>query len=90
MENVIVRNVYLLPTDAKLFFGDEPVEYIEDGLDMYDVLVLAGIFSSKGQARKNWTRTDANIPKGFSDFRNIGKLHKRLCLLRVHGGMTDG
>lgn len=85
--NFIVANGEELHTDASLFFSDkngkvhEPVIEITSDKDMYDILVMADIFPSKGQARKNWTRTGAEIPKGFTDLTNIGKLRHRITIL---------
>lgn len=36
--------------------------------DMFDLLVICGAFTSKGQARKNWRHTGQDIPKGFNEF----------------------
>lgn len=85
--NFTVPNGNELPTDVSLFFSDEsglvqePVIEISPDKDMYDILVLAGIFPSKGQAKKNWARTGAEIPKGFTDLTNIGKLRHRITIL---------
>lgn len=59
-------------------FG-EPVEHLEPNLDMYDVLVRAGVFSSKGQARKNWKQTGPSVPPGFNMW-TVGKTRKILAI----------
>ena len=43
-----------------------------DKADIYDILVQAGAFESKGQARKNW-RGIKEIPTGYSEIGPIGK-----------------
>ena len=56
-------------SDRELFFGPlsgEEFIVFDDSWTMADILVTAGIFPSKGQARKN--TPDLTIPKGFSDF----------------------
>ena len=58
-------------------FDNEDYKLLEN-VDMYDILKIAGIFSSKGEARKNWKRTKQEIPKGYSEFRDIGKLHNQI------------
>ena len=66
MEEALFRK-----TDDDLFyyFVEEP------GFDMFDILVRIGMFPSKNQARKNWKRTDKEIPAGWSEFKNCGKLN---------------
>lgn len=78
MENYIVKNDKYRDGDDILFFDGEEVCFIDDNKDMYDILVMAGLFKSKNQAKNNWTRTGKEIPKGFNDYMNIGKLNKRL------------
>jgi hypothetical protein len=39
---------------------------------IYDILVVAGCFESKGQARKNWQGIK-EIPTGYSEFGPVGK-----------------
>jgi hypothetical protein len=79
--NFLVLNGKELPTDLKLFFGEEKVELIKPPVDMYDLLVEAEVFPSKSQARKNWKKTGQDIPGGFSCFENIGKLKRCICVL---------
>jgi hypothetical protein len=78
--NVIVDNGNVWPSDQELLFEDEEVLHIQEGeKDMFDLLVLIGAFSSKGQARKNWNKTGVGIPSGWSDWW-VGKLRRRLCI----------
>lgn len=85
--NFIINNGNELSNDSQLFFSDrsgivqEPVIEVSPDKDIYDILVMANIFPSKGQAKKNWTRTDAAISEGFTDFKNIGKLRHRITIL---------
>ena len=78
--NFLVKNGREEETDARLFFDNEEVIPISTNKNMYDILVMTNIFSSKSQARKNWAKTGANIPEGFSDFI-VGKLKHRICIL---------
>lgn len=58
------------------FFPDVPVVVVpaDKQVDMYDLLVLAGFFSSKGQARKNWKQTGPAVPVGLSEYRAGNKI----------------
>jgi hypothetical protein len=76
----VVVNQNFKEEDIKLFF-DEPdknwdgkVFRLTTENDMFDVLVLAGIFKSKSDAKRNWKKTGKEIPAGFSDFIGVGKL----------------
>ena len=62
--------------------ANEPVRMVpmELDFDMFDILVETGLFRSKSEARKNWKRTEKEIPDGFTDIKNIGKLHHRLTI----------
>ena len=78
-KNFVIKNKYY-ETEKDLIhhlFDGEKYELLED-VDMYDVLKIAGIFRSKSEARKNWKRTGKEIPKGYNEFLNIGKLHNQI------------
>ena len=87
--NFIIVNEHFRSGDDVLFFGnDEKVIFIEcpmwhetgdRPIDIYDLLVFANIFPSKGIARKNWHRS--GIPLGFEQFKNIGKLKRLITVL---------
>ena len=75
--------------DVALFFGPFRDKDHEDGEDRFNelephwtlanVAVAVGLFKSTGQARKNgW---DGPIPRGFSDFRHVGKKCVRITVL---------
>jgi hypothetical protein len=85
-KNFVVINKYYDQDLLVLFFGGEDVSAVDQNTDMYDVLVMAGIFSSKSQARKNWTRTGKDIPAGFNHFEKIGRLHHSVCVWNPIGG----
>lgn len=53
-------------------FGNETVTFLDCGSTIYDILVVAGCFESKGQARKNWQGIK-EIPAGYSEIGPIGK-----------------
>jgi hypothetical protein len=61
-------------------FDGEDVQVISDVFDMFDILVITNMFRSKSEARKNWKRTGKEIPEGFTDLEDIGKLHKRITI----------
>lgn len=76
------------PELAELFFGpldptnpNDRVVYLEDVSVTYaDLMVMAGVFPSLGQARKNGH--GGPIPNGFSDIR-VGKLRRRIVCLKL-------
>ena len=63
-----------------LLFSDEDIQTLSTNADMFDILVLTGLFRSKSEARKNWNRTGKDIPDGFTDIERIGKLKHRLTI----------
>ena len=63
------------PRDAELIFGTgATIEPLSETADMLSVLVAAGVFTSKGKARKNWHGT-IEIPVGTTSF-TVGKKNK--------------
>ena len=40
--------------------------HMPNNTDMFDLLVATGTFKSKGDAKKNWTKSDKEIPDGHS------------------------
>jgi hypothetical protein len=58
-------------TDLFDIFIAESVNHFEKA-DIYEILVTAGCFESKGQARKNWQGIK-EIPTGYSEFGPVGK-----------------
>lgn len=82
--NIIIQNEFVGEWDRNnLFPDDEDVVLIRFDnpriKDMFDILVLAEVFSSRGQAKKNWKKTTAEIPKGWSEFW-VGKKKKQICI----------
>lgn len=69
---------------SESFFGKDQIWYVNTDFTVLDALVKAGIFSSKGQARKNW-KGPVKIPEGWSAFERIGKLRHNIYILNpVH------
>lgn len=94
--NFVIDNENLKPNDdlIKGLFdlkSDDSMRIVpmELDFDMFDILVEIGLFRSKSEARKNWKRTGKNIPEGFTDIKNIGKLHHRLTIWNPIGGHDD-
>lgn len=79
--NIIIDNGNLVGDEQALFFHGEPVQQFHWPLDMFDLLVFMGAFKSKSEARKNWKQTGAQIPKGFTDLKRIGRDRHRLTIL---------
>lgn len=77
--NFVIRNEYY-EQEKDLIYGmfrrgiDE-ITYIDYPRDMYDLLVNAGIFTSRSKARSQWDG-DKDIPKGYSEFKKLGKYKK--------------
>lgn len=76
----IVENGLNRPDDVRLFGLNNPI-LIPNESTMIDVLVIAGIFPSKGQARKNW-HGPVEIPGGLSQWV-VGKLRNKITILKV-------
>lgn len=76
--NFIIKNENFLEGDPKLFFDDEKVISLDPPKDMYDILVLAKVFKSRSEAKKNYK--DKEIPEGFSD-GYFGKYRIRITIL---------
>ena len=68
-----------------LFNDDLNVEILPNDWDMFDILVETGLFRSKSEARKNWKRTGKDIPEGFTDLENLGKLNHRITIFNPKG-----
>lgn len=81
--NFIVQKPGLQGDEKDGFFFGEPVEFIDETVDMYDLLVRIGAFSSKTQADKQWKRSGRIIPPGFNFWENIGKLNRSLSILNL-------
>jgi len=82
-KNVLIGDVP--ESDFDLFFGplDNDTVFVVFPVDskFQDVAFAFGIFSSKSQARKNgWC---GDIPNGFWNKENIGKLHHRITILKI-------
>ena len=73
--NIVIENEHWSQDLETVLFAGEPTQHINEPFDMFDLLVLAGIFTSKKQARKNWTMTGQEIPLGFNQF-TVGKKRK--------------
>jgi hypothetical protein len=78
--NFVIDNGNVNEHLVDAMFDGEDVDLLPNTTDMFDILVMTGMFRSKSEARKNWKRTGKEIPEGFTDIENIGKLHKRLTI----------
>lgn len=76
--NLIVENGRNDADDVRLFFQGEETQSLPENATMLDVVMLLGVFESRGQAKKaGWSKP---IPQGFSSFE-IGKLRKGVWIL---------
>ena len=82
--DIIIDNEHARRSDAELFFSQSPDEviWLEEKKDMWDILVMSGIFSSRSQARKDGRAQE--IPLGWTDVR-MGKKKRRFCILNAIG-----
>lgn len=78
--NFIIANKFCTPNLEWIvddLFGNEPLHKLapslnkRDSVNMWDILVMAGVFPSKSQARKNWNGP-VEIPWGFNQW-TVGK-----------------
>ena len=69
--NVCVGS-FVTERDIDLLFGRSQAIHKFDTTTIFDVLVLAGLFESKGQARKNWKGIQT-IPSGWTELHGLGK-----------------
>ncbi len=75
----IVDNGNLRGDEQYLFFQGDEVEFVPVGTTLFDLLVRAGVFKSKSQARKNWKK--GKLLSGFNYFHRLGKKRVTLCVL---------
>ena len=76
--NFIIANGNEHESDARIFFQEENIIRLLDNATMLDVAMAAGIFTSRGQAKKaGWAKP---IPPGFSQLE-AGKLKAWICIL---------
>ena len=80
--NFVITNDNLDKNDdlIETLFDGEGFIPVTTGADMFDILVMTGLFRSKSEARKNWKRTGRDIPNGFTDIDRIGKLKNRITI----------
>lgn len=77
--NVVVVDKTRWADVEALFPADEEIMFISSGsADMLDLLLYAGCFPSKSQARKNWRGSPA-IPEGWSEHW-VGKKRRQICI----------
>jgi hypothetical protein len=75
---VIVNKFYETEKDLiPLIFDDEHYSLFENE-DMYSALIALGVFSSRSEARKNWTKTGKEFEEGYNEYKGLGKLKKGL------------
>jgi hypothetical protein len=81
--NIIIQTPNVQQTDRTNLFPDEEIVHCvrsDASKDMWDLLVILGVFKSKSMARKNWKHTGKDIPPGWSQFQGLGKHRKELCI----------
>jgi len=86
--NFVVQNQHWFPEIEPDLFGTEHVQHISPSINMLDILVQAGFFSSKGQARKNW-HGERDIPLGFNVWI-IGKHREVLAIWNPMPQVIEG
>lgn len=64
-----------------LIFSDEPWDVLPGKADIFDILVFAKCFPSRGQAKNNWKKTDRIIETGCTAFV-VGKKKLAVCIFK--------
>lgn len=85
--NVIIDNGLWNEKDIQLFFQGQDVDILPESTTMFDILIQYGFFKSRSDVRKNWNKTDMEVPDGFTDLENIGKLNRRITILKIIDGI---
>ena len=73
---VLIEHPNFSKRDERLIFGEGAFVRLPRTATMIDVLVAAGIFPSKSQARKNW-KGETTIGIGITEF-TAGKLRTEI------------
>ena len=60
----------------------DPITYIQDDTDMFNLLVTMGVFTSRGECRRNWKKTAQRIPDGFTFLQKLGKKNVQFAVWR--------
>ena len=80
--NFVVDNGNLQGDESEVFFDGEPVQIVAESATFADLFVATEIFRSKSQFRKSkWGETEA-ISEGWTDVERVGKLNKRITVLK--------
>jgi hypothetical protein len=80
--NFIIDNGNVRGDEAETFFDGETVHILDASATFADLFVIAGVFTSKSQFRKSPWGTNLMISDGWTDITDIGKLHKRITVLK--------
>ncbi len=80
--NFIIDNGNLRDDEAGVFFDGEPVQVLDKSATFADLFVAAGVFGSKSQFRKSKWGENLMISEGWTDIEGIGKLNKRITVLK--------
>lgn len=72
--------------DRRIVFESDDIVYFPVGSTIFDVLVKAGFFPSKNEARRNWDRGE--LKDGFNRFERVGKLKRNLYVLKLPDNLS--
>ncbi len=76
--------------DAMLLFpSEEEFQLLPNETTMFDILVNAGIFTSKSDARRNWKTTGQEIPMGWTWLRGLGKFKHEVAIWKPDWNLTS-
>lgn len=70
--NLIIKSNKIISTDKETLFGDEEVTYIEEPMDMSQLMVKLGIYPSSSKARQAGRVGD--IPTGWTEYKASKKV----------------
>jgi len=88
--NFVVDNGNLRGDESEVFFDGEPVHILNNTATFADLFVAAGIFPSRSQFRKSKWGKSFEISEGWTDIEGIGKLNKRITVLKPIAAHVEG
>lgn len=91
--NFVVENSFLKEGDFALFFGEEKenipnLQMLHEEATVWDVLVMANIFPSKSQARKDARFKNGEIEKGMTELV-VGKKKTKIFIFKPFRTIYD-
>lgn len=67
----------------------ESIKVLPEGSDIYDVLVNAGSFQSRTDAKNNWKLEDRKIDCGVTELLNVGKVRTNIFIYKDYPEVSE-